>query len=231
MIDKTAQVGKNVVIGTYAVIEENVMIGDNTTIGHNTVIKQNTVIGSNVHIEDGTIVGRIPSSNKKMARKPTGKLNPLKIGNDVQVGSNCVLYRGSNIEEGVFIGDTVSIREHVHIDKNTIVGRYVTVENNTKIGKGVTIQTNAYVTADMIIEDGVFIGPCVSSSNDKYMGMKSVAYEGPVLQKGAKIGNNATLLPGVVIGEGAIVGAGAVVTKNVPPEETVIGNPARKLGS
>src|SRR5690625_4511302 len=89
------------------------------------------------------------------------------------------------------------------------------VENNTRIGGRVTIQTSAYVTADMIIEDEVFIGPCFSSSNDKYMGTGKVKLKGPTLKKGAKIGNNASLLPEVVIGEGAMVGAGAVVTKDI----------------
>lgn len=83
------------------------------------------------------------------------------------------------------------------------------VENNTKIGKRVTIQTGCYITADMTIEDEVFIGPCCSTSNDKYMGMGNYPYQGPTIKRGAKIGNNATLLPAVVIGEHAVIGAGA----------------------
>lgn len=229
MIAETAQIGKHVVIGAYVVIEDHVVIGDHVTIGHHTVLKRDTIIGDGVHVQDGVIAGRSPSTNQKMTRKPTMDLQPLIIGNDVQIGSHCVLYRGSTIKEGVFIGDLASVREHVQIGGNSIVGRHVTVENNTTIGENVTIQTNSYVTADMVIEDDVFIGPCLSSSNDKYMGMKDIPYAGPFLQKGAKIGAHTTLLPGIVIGERAIVGAGSVVTKDVECGETVIGNAAKKM--
>lgn len=229
MIAETSKIGKNVKIGEYVVIEENVVIGDNVTIGHHVVIKQDTVIGDHVSICDLTSLGRFPSSNKKMARKPLRKLSPLKIAEYVNIGSNCVIYRGSIISEGVFIGDLASIRENVCIGKESIIGRNAMVETNTIIGERVTIQTSSYVTADMIIEDNVFIGPCFSSSNDKYMGMGNYHHQGPVLRKDSRIGNNATLLPGVEVGESSIVGAGAVVTKNVKNSDTVIGNPARQL--
>jgi len=229
MIDKTAKIGRNVRIGEYVVIEKNVVIGDDVVIGHHAVIKEDTIIGNHVIIDDLVSLGHRPSSNKKMARKPLPDLAPLVISNYVKVGSNCVVYRGSTISEGVFIGDLASIREKVKVGKGSIIGRNAMVENNTRIGERVTIQTSAYVTADMLIEDEVFIGPCFSSSNDKYMGEGNYPHQGPVLKKGAKIGNNATFLPGVVVGEKAIVGAGAVVTKNIEANIIAVGNPAKKL--
>ena len=81
----------------------------------------------------------------------------------------------------------------------------------------------------MEIEDEVFIGPCCSSSNDKYMGMGNFKHQGPIIKRGAKIGNNATLLPAVIIGENAIVGAGSVITKDVPANKTVVGNPGKVI--
>src|SRR5690606_3008189 len=108
-------------------------------------------------------------------------------------------------------------------------GRCVTVEPKTTIGKRVTIQTDSYITSDMIIEDEVFIGPCCSSSNDKYMGRGNYPHQGPIIRRRARIGNNATLLPGIVIGEDAVVGAGAVVTKHVEQGQIVVGNPAKPL--
>lgn len=229
MIDKTAKIGKNVTMGEHVVIEGNVVIGDDVVIGHHVVINAETVIGDQVIINDLVSLGRSPTSNKKMARKPAYDLKSLVIGDQVKIGSNCVVYRGSTIAEGVFIGDLASIREKVKVGKESIIGRNAIVENNTCIGERVTIQTSAYVTADMVIEDHVFIGPCFSSSNDKYMGEGNYPHQGPVLKKGAKIGNNATLLPGVIVGEQAIVGAGAVVTKNIKSRSTVIGNPAKQL--
>jgi acetyltransferase-like isoleucine patch superfamily enzyme len=81
----------------------------------------------------------------------------------------------------------------------------------------------------MIIEDNVFLGPCVSTSNDKYMGAGNYPYQGPIIKRGAKIGNNATLLPGITINENAIIGAGATVTKDVEAGKTAVGNPARVI--
>src|SRR5690625_7806328 len=103
------------------------------------------------------------------------------------------------------------------------------VENNTHIGRFVTIQTSSYVTAYMSIEDHVFIGPCFSTSNDKYMGMKNEGLQGPVLKKDSKMGNNATFLPGIIIGKQATVGAGSVVTKHDVDGEIGDDNPAKKI--
>lgn len=227
MIHPSAVIGDQVVLGEGVVIEENVTIGDHVTIGHHVVIKKDTKIGSHVEIADLTVLGKNTSSNKKMARKPGKQLGPLLIGDHVRVGCNSVIYRGTTLESGVFVGDLSSIREHVTIGEDSIIGRNAIVETNTTIGRRVTIQTGCYITADMIIEDEVFIGPCCSTSNDMYMGMGNYEHQGPIIKKGAKIGNNATLLPGITIGENAIVGAGTVVVKDVLNHHTVVGNPSR----
>ncbi|GIN19876.1 MAG TPA: N-acetyltransferase [Bacillus bacterium] len=229
MIDRTVKMGSNVKIGEYVIIERNAVIGDNVTIGHHVVIKEDSRIGNNVTINDHSILGQTPVANKKMARKPPKYLSSLVIGDDVKIGSQCVIYRGTTIMDGVLIGDLAAIREKVTIGNNSIVGRNVMVENNTQIGQYATIQTSSYVTAYMVIEDYVFIGPCLSTSNDKYIGTRNGELKGPILRKGAKVGNNASILPGIIIGEKATVGAGAVVTKDVKPNEVVVGNPARPI--
>ncbi|MCY7781170.1 DapH/DapD/GlmU-related protein [Bacillus haynesii] len=229
MIHETVKIGKNVVLGEHAVIEENVVIGDNVTVGHHAIIKKDTQIGSGVKIGDLAVLGKAASSNKKMARQPKQTGAPLRIEEDAVVGASAVIYRDVLLEQGVFVGDMASIRENVAIGRESIIGRNAMVENNTRIGKRVTIQTGCYITADMTIEDEVFIGPCCSTSNDKYMGMGNYPYQGPTIKKGAKIGNNATLLPAVVIGEHAVIGAGAVITKDVPAGKTAVGNPGRLL--
>lgn len=225
MIHATAKIGNDVTLGENVVVEENVVIGNHVSIGHHVVIKKDTIIGNYVQIGDLTVLGKTTSSNKKMTRKPGQILNPLIIEDHVTIGCNSVIYRHVTLENGVFVGDLSSIREMVIVGEDSIVGRNAIVETNTKIGRRVTIQTGCYITADMVIEDEVFIGPCCSSSNDKYMGMGNYKHQGPIICKGAKIGNNATLLPAVIIGENAIVGAGSVITKDVPANKTVVGNP------
>lgn len=227
MVHSSVVIGDNVTIGENVVIEENVIIGDSVSIGHHVVIKKDTKIGDFVQIGELTVLGKPTSSNKKMARKPGKALDPLVIDDHVIIGCNSVLYRGVKLSSGVFVGDLASIREKVVVGEDSIIGRNAIIETNTKIGKRVTIQTGCYITADMVIEDEVFIGPCCSSSNDKYMGMGNYKHQGPIIKRGAKIGNNATLLPAVTIGENAIVGAGSVITKDVPPNKTVIGNPGK----
>ena len=216
------QLGKNVVI------EEEVIIGDHVTIGHNTVILKGTVIGDHVTIGSNCVLGIKPSGNKRM-RRDFENIEKLTIGSHSRIGNLVSIYSGSSISENCFIGDHASIREKVSIGENSVVGRAAIVELNTTIGKNCTIQTLAYVTGDTTLEDEVFIGPCVSMSNDKYMGKKDYSMKGPHFKRNSKIGNNATLLPSVTIGEDSVIGAGSVITKDVKNEETVVGVPARKL--
>jgi len=112
------------------------------------------------------------------------------------------------------IGDNVNIGNNVEIYKATI-------GNNVRIGYG------AFICENVFIEDNCFISPRVCFTNDKYPkvnGKEELLKT--LVKKGACIGANATILPGITIGENAIVGAGAVVTKDVPDEVIVIGNPA-----
>lgn len=223
MINERAFIGENVTLGEYVVIEENVIIGNSVTIGHHCVIKKDTIIGDSVTIGNMTSLGKYPSGNKQMTKNSASDTRPLIIGNDVKIGDNCVLYRGSVLHEDIFVGDLASIREHVEIGKKSVVGRNAIIENDTIIGNSVTIQTGCYITAYMKIEDNVFIGPCCSTSNDKYMRSGGVGLKGPIIKSGAKIGNNATLLPGITIGKDSIIGAGTVVVHDVSEDLTIIG--------
>jgi acetyltransferase-like isoleucine patch superfamily enzyme len=86
-----------------------------------------------------------------------------------------------------------------------------------------------YVAQHSVMEDDVFVAPGVTLANDRYPVSRSL--EGPIVRTGARIGANATLLPGVEVGANALVGGGAVVTKDVPERAVVVGNPARIIGS
>ncbi|WP_158737178.1 N-acetyltransferase [Alteribacillus sp. YIM 98480] len=221
-IPESAKVGKNVVI------EEGVQIGERVTIGHNTVILKGTRIENEVSINSNCVLGIQPSGNKKM-RNSFASNDQLILKKNTKIGNLVSIYAGTKIAENVFVGDHASIRENVMIGEGSVVGRAAIVELNSTIGKSCTIQTLAYVTGNTVIEDNVFLGPCVSMSNDKYMGAKDYELKGPIIKKGAKIGNNASLLPGVIIGAYSIVGAGAVVTKNVKNSEVVAGVPIKKI--
>lgn len=185
--------------------------------------KEKAVIDGELHIQPAySVNSRFFGKNKKL---------PLtKYGKFIIVRRGASIYAGVQIGNYCFIGDNASIRENVTIGDHCIIGRNVTIEPNTWIGNEVVVQTGAHLTGDMIIEDGCFIGPEVCTMNDKYMGLIDIEMKGPWIMKGASIGGNATLLPGIKVGRGAIVGAGSVVTKDVKANEIVVGNPAKFIG-
>lgn len=227
-IAQTARIRKNCTLGHNVVILDNVQIGSNVYIGHNVVIHTGTRIGDGSFIDDGSILGRMPRSGALSRSKASKDLPPLEIGNHCVISAHVILYRGTKIGNEVMIGDLVSIREHNIIGDKTIIARLISMEPRTVIGKRVRTAAVTHLTSDMIIEDDAFIGSHISTTNDNQMG-RGVAgvYKGPHIKRGARVGSNSTLLPGVVIGEEAVVAAGAVVTRDVPDRKVVIGVPAK----
>lgn len=230
-ISDSAEIGGGCTFGENLVIERNVHIADNAWLGHNVVIHEGTRIGRNVHIDDGSVLGRVPRSGVSSYRKASQELTPFEMGDDCTVGANAVLYRGVRIGNQVLIGDLASIREINVIGDRSIIGRQVTIEPNTKIGNHVMIHDGTHITGDAIIEDDVFMGNEVSTTNDNKMARVKVEYRGCHIRKRSRIGSNATILPGITIGEDCVVAAGSVVTKDVPDHKVVMGVPARIVGN
>ncbi|KUK20861.1 MAG: Transferase hexapeptide repeat containing protein [Pseudothermotoga lettingae] len=229
-ISKNAKIGLNVKLGFNVVVEDNVVIGDGTVLGNNVVIHKETVVGKNCVISDNTVLGKKPFRSSISSTTFEKQLPPLTIKNNVTIGAGCILYIGAVLSDNVFIGDLAVIREEVEIGDYTVIGKGVTIENKCKVGKYVKIETNAYITAFSEIESYCFIAPEVTFTNDNFLGRteeRRKYFKGPLIKKGARIGANATILPGIVIGEDALVAAGSVVTKNVPARKIVIGVPAR----
>lgn len=233
MIHHSAIFGKKVKLGENVVIDSNVTLGNYCTLGHNVVIHADVEIGDEVKIGDNTVIGKIPMRAKMSAITKDESLPPAVISNGVLVGSQVVIYRGCKIGNSVFIADFASIREHAEVADDTIIGRGVIVENKVKIGKRCKVETNAYICALSNIEDYCFIAPMVTFTNDNFLGRTEKRFQyhgGPSIKLGARIGANATILPGLVVGEDALVAAGSIVTKDIPPRKIVMGAPARIIG-
>lgn len=138
---------------------------------------------------------------------------------DVQ--SNCIgkrtcVWQYVVVLPGAVIGADCNICSHCFIENDVIIGNRVTIKNGVQIWDGLRI------------EDDVFIGPNVTFTNDLFPRSKgNFKLQETRVEAGASIGANATILPGLTIGKKSMIAAGAVVTKDVPPNALVMGNPAR----
>ena len=195
------------------------------------IVYPGTVLGEGVKVLEYAVVGKQPSLSPRSTAKRE-PLAPATLGDGTVVSTGAVVFAGATIGARVVLGDQSCIRERVTIGDDVVVGRGSLVENDTTIGALTKIQADAYITAYSVLEDNVFIAPCVVTTNDNFMGRTERRHElvkGPTIRRGARVGGGAVLCPGVEIGEDAFVGAGAVVTKDVPPRKIVVGNPARVL--
>jgi acetyltransferase-like isoleucine patch superfamily enzyme len=137
-----------------------------------------------------------------------------------KIGAGTTIWQFVVILEDAVIGDDCNICSHCFIENKVTIGNRVTVKAGVQIWDGLTI------------EDDVFIGPNVTFANDMYPRSKQFL-PSPIatrIARGASVGAGATLLPGITVHANAMVGAGAVVTKSVPPNAIVVGNPARIVG-
>lgn len=148
------------------------------------------------------------------------QINPLSDVQSDKIGDKTIIWQFCVILKGAEIGENCNICSHVYI------------ENDTKIGNNVTIKSGVQIWDGIYIEDDVFIGPNVTFTNDHVPRSKnhSQKLRKTYIKRGASIGANATILPGITIGEYAFIGAGSVVTKDVPPYALCYGNPARQKG-
>jgi UDP-2-acetamido-3-amino-2,3-dideoxy-glucuronate N-acetyltransferase len=231
-IDPTARIGTGTQYGHNSVILGNVQIGENCKIGHGVIIHPDTVIGNNVRIDDHSVVGKLPMKAALSAVTKEQQLPPCIIENECLIGAMAVVYRGCVLRTKVMVADLASVREDVEIGEFTIVGRGVTVENKVKVGRRCKLETESYITALSEIEDGCFIAPEVTFTNDNFLGRTKDRFKyhkGVTMKRGARIGANVTVLPGITIGADALVAAGSIVTRDVPAGKIVMGTPARVL--
>lgn len=148
------------------------------------------------------------------------KIHPLSDVQSTSIGAGTRVWQFVVILPGATIGSDCNICSHCFIEDGVIIGNRVTVKNGVQLWNGLHIM------------DDVFIGPNVTFTNDRHprSGRHDFDLLRTVVEQGASIGAGAVILPGVRIGAKSMIGAGAVVTKSVPPGRTVVGCPARIMG-
>lgn len=185
-------------------------------------IYKNVKLGEDAVIGEFAILGVPPKGKKE------GELETL-IGKNALIRSHSVIYAGNRIGDNFSTGHGTMIRELNEIGNNVSIGTQSIIEHHVKIGNNVRIHSGAFIPEFSVLEDFAWIGPRVVFTNALHpQAPRAKEYlKGPKIGKYARIGANATLLPGVVIGTNSLVGAGSVVTKDVPSNVVVVGNPAR----
>ncbi len=232
-VHPTASLGSDTTLGPFSVVGEGARIGARCRIGSGVVIHPLSVIGDDVRIDDHAVIGKQPLRGARSAVTQAVPLDPARIGNGCLVGTAAVVYAGAKIGERVLVADLATIREQVEVGDLTVVGRNVTIENRTTVGARCKLETNAYVTALSRVGDDCFIAPEVTFTNDNFLGRterRFAHHGGPILERGARIGANATILPNRRIGRDGLVAAGAVVTRDVADRTVVAGVPATPRG-
>jgi len=154
------------------------------------------------------------------AARPAFYTHPLALVESDAIGPGTRVWAWAHVMDGARLGADCNIGEHCFIESGVVLGDRVTVKNGVAVWNGV------------VAEDDVFLGPNAVLTND--LRPRSKVYRSPVrptlLRRGASVGANATLLCGITVGARAMIGAGTVVTKNVPANALVVGNPGRVVG-
>jgi acetyltransferase-like isoleucine patch superfamily enzyme len=185
----------------------------------------NVQLGERVQIDDFCVLGR-PARGREPGEAP------VVIADDAVIRSHTVVYGGVRIGARFQSGHWVLVREDTLIGDDCSVGSGTVIEFSVTIEDGVRLHSQCFIPEHSILEARCWLGPRVVVTNARFPAAPrtKASLEPVVIRKDAKVGANATLLPGIVLGAGCLVGAGAVVTRDVPEDTIVIGNPARPAG-
>jgi acetyltransferase-like isoleucine patch superfamily enzyme len=184
----------------------------------------------NVTMADDAVIGAYVVLGEPPAGAAAGD-HPTVIGRNAVIRSHTVIYAGNTIGDGFQAGHGALVREFNTIGSRVSIGSHSIVEHHVAIADGVRIHSNVFIPEFSVLEAECWIGPNVVFTNARFPRSRDVkaSLKGPHIHAKARIGANATLLPGVTIGADALVGAGSVVVSDVPAGAVVAGNPARVI--
>jgi acetyltransferase-like isoleucine patch superfamily enzyme len=155
-----------------------------------------------------------------------GWTDPARLGDGAHVRSGTVVYADVRAGANLATGHDALVREETTLGDDVLVGTQAVIDGHATVGDDVSLQTGAYVPSHTTLGDGVFLGPRATLTNDPYPLRREADLVGPRVGADASVGANATVLPGVSVGDRAFVAAGAVVADDVPADSLAVGVPA-----
>jgi acetyltransferase-like isoleucine patch superfamily enzyme len=187
------------------------------------------ILGKNLVIERGTIIGY---ANLTKLREGY-EIKEVEIGDRTIIRKGAIIYAGCKIGSDCHIGHNTVVREFTTIGNHSSIGSNVVIEGYTTIGHHSIIHAQSHITAKMTIGNYVFIGPNITTANDRKLRYHRPQIteedQGPTVEDGVVIGAGAHILPKVHIGMGAFIAMGSLVTKDVKPWMLMMGVPAKEV--
>lgn len=195
------------------------------TVADTARVHSNVRIGEGSTVEDFCVLGH-PGPGHREGEAA------LQIGRRALIRSHTVIYAGCTILDDFSSGHGVLIRQDNEVGEQVSIGSGSVIEFAVVIGARVRLHSQCFVPEYCVLEEDSWLGPGARLTNSRFPeGLRAKAtLQGVLVQAGARIGAGACILPGITIGRGALVGAGSVVTRDVPDDTVVVGNPARLAG-
>lgn len=207
-------------------------IGEGVKVHHTVRTYGKNAIGDRTMLMDNVILG-FPTTTLLLSLRQVdlnlehADYEGCTLGHNAIIRSDSVLYARVKIGHHMRSGHRVLIREDTTIGHNVMIGSGTVIDNACAIGNHVSIQSCVYLPTGTQIGDYVFLGPGATFTNDRFPIRTEEPLSAAVVKRGASVGANAVIVPGITIGEGAFIGAGSVVTKDVPDWHMAVGAPAR----
>jgi len=209
-----------------------VHVGEDVKVHHTVRTYGQNRIGDRTILMDNVILG-FPTTALLLSLRQVdlnlehADYEGCSLGDHAIIRSDSVLYARVTIGHHMRSGHRVLIREDTTIGHNVMIGSGTVIDNACTIGNYVSIQSCVYLPTGTQIGDYVFLGPGATFTNDRFPIRTEEPLSAAIVKRGASVGANAVIVPGVTVGEGAFVGAGSVVTKDVPDWHMAVGSPAR----